>query len=167
MTSHLEYYDYVPMIYTDHSLICSLLFHRDMVLFLLDGKYTMASRCICLSFKTLFLLLNQLNIQLKASTFFTISHLVHPTCVYRLTIIFLTLIIIIDTHSFNDCLVFGMPFLLLIYIYLSPLSKIKLKEYFWNYFVLNFNNENPCIFHLFYSCNKCHNSPPPVSFNIL
>ena len=43
---------------------------------------------------------------------------------------FLTLITIIDTHSFTDCLDFGMPSLLLIYIYLSPPSKSNSKNTF-------------------------------------
>ena len=43
-------------------------------------------------------------------------------------------------------------------------TKIKLKEYFWNYFVSNFDNEDPCTFHLLCPCNKCYNSPP-VNFN--
>ena len=45
--------------------------------------------------------------------------------------------------------------------------KIKLKEHFWNHFVSNFNNEDPCTFHILCSCNKCYNFPPPVNFNFL
>ena len=45
-------------------------------------------------------------------------------------------------------------------------TKIKLKEYFWNHFVSNFDNEDPCTFHLLCPCNKCYNSPP-VNFNSL
>ena len=45
--------------------------------------------------------------------------------------------------------------------------KIKLKEHFWNHFVSNFNNEDPCTFHILCPCNKCYNFPPPVNFNSL
>ena len=99
-------------------------------------------------------------------------HSVHPIHVHHPTVslnIFLILITIIDTHSFTDCLDFGMPSLLLIYIYLSPPSKStlgELKEHFWNHFVSNFN-EDPCTFHLLCPCNKCYNSPPLVNFNSL
>ena len=44
---------------------------------------------------------------------------------------------------------------------------IKLKEYFWNHFVSNFDNEEPCTLHLLCPCNKYYNSPPPVNFNSL
>lgn len=74
-----------------------------------------------------------LNIQLKASTFFIISHSVHPIHVHHPIVslnIFLILITIIDTHSFTDYLDFGMPSLLLIYIYLSPPSKSNSKNTF-------------------------------------
>ena len=62
-----------------------------------------------------------------------VSHSVHPIHFHHPIVslnIFLILITIIDTHSFTDCLDFGMPFLLLIYIYLSPPSKSNSKNTF-------------------------------------
>ena len=53
------------------------------------------------------LLLNHLNIQLKASAFFTLSHSVHAVHVQHPIIslnTFHILITIIDTHSFTNCL---------------------------------------------------------------
>ena len=64
---------------------------------------------------------------------FNILHSVHPLHVHHPFVglnIFLLLIPIIDTHSSTDCLEFGMPSLLLIYIYLSPPSKSNSKNTF-------------------------------------
>ena len=60
-------------------------------------------------------------------SFSTSIHVHHPIVSLN---IFLILITIIDTHSFTDCLDFGMPSLLLIYIYLTPPSKSNSKNTF-------------------------------------
>ena len=91
------------------------------------------------------LLLNHLNMQLKASTFFTTSHSIHPIHIHHPTISLNTfhilIITLIDTNFSLEC----HP----CYIYLRMSTiKIKLKEYFWSHFVSNFDNEDPCTFHL-------------------
>ena len=45
--------------------------------------------------------------------------------------------------------------------------KIKVKKYFWNHFVSNFNDDNSCSLHIICPCCKCYNSPPPMNFNNL
>ena len=58
-------------------------------------------------------------------SFSTSIHVHHPVISLNT---FHILIIIIDIHSFTDCLDFGMPSLLLIYIYLSPPPKSNSKN---------------------------------------
>ena len=143
-------------------------------------SFSHLNSCLCMMYlfelQDIIFTVKSLKYSTKGSTFFITSHSVHPIHVHHPVIslnrlglnTFHILIIIIDTHSFTDCLDFGMPSLLLIYIYLRiSTTKIKLKEYFWNHFVSNFDNEDPCTFHLLCPCNKCYNSPPPVNFNSL
>ena len=117
-----------------------------------------------------FFLLNHLNIQLKASIFFITSHSVHPIHVHHPVISLNTfhILIIINRYSFFHRLPRLWNAIPIIDLHLSiSTTKIKLKEYFWNHFVSNFDNEDPCTFHLLCPCNKCYNSPPPVNFNSL
>ena len=76
------------------------------------------------------LLLNHLNIQLKASTFYITFHSVHPIhnlhLVKNLNILLIPIIQSV-TCSFIDCLNFGIPSPLLIYIYPSWSSKLNLR----------------------------------------
>lgn len=45
-----------------------------------------------------------------------------------------------------------------------PLIKLYLKEYFWSYFITNFDPAIPCTFHIICPCTTCSNIPPGKVF---
>ena len=45
--------------------------------------------------------------------------------------------------------------------------KFKLKNYFWNHFVNNFDSNNLCTFYFRCPCSKCLNIPAPTNYFIL
>ena len=45
--------------------------------------------------------------------------------------------------------------------------KSKLKRYFWNHFLNNFDNDILCTFHYLCPCTRCTKSPVPCNHNYL
>ena len=45
--------------------------------------------------------------------------------------------------------------------------KSKLKRYFWNHFLNNFDNDILCTFHYLCPCTRCTKSPAPCNYNYL
>ena len=43
---------------------------------------------------------------------------------------------------------------------------VKVKQYFWSYFLNNFNSDDPCTLHLCCPCHYCHYSSNTPNFNI-
>ena len=45
--------------------------------------------------------------------------------------------------------------------------KSKLKKYFWNHFVTNFDNNDFCTFHFHCPCTRCLKTAAPTNYFIL
>ena len=48
--------------------------------------------------------------------------------------------------------------------YSLPTIKFKLKNYFWNHFIKNFDSNNFCTFYYLCACSKCMKTPAPTNF---
>ena len=42
--------------------------------------------------------------------------------------------------------------------------KLKLKKYFWNHFINNFDSNNFCTFYYLCPCHKCTKTPAPTNY---
>ena len=48
-----------------------------------------------------------------------------------------------------------------------PTIKYKLKNYFWNHFIKNFDSNNFCTFYYLCPCSKCMKTPAPTNYSLL
>ena len=45
--------------------------------------------------------------------------------------------------------------------------KLKLKKYFWNHFIANFDSNIPCTLHYLCPCTRCSKSPATCNYDYL